>query len=101
MTDRPKSTRNPAPKAYPNLEWKRDRLHPGTKYTWLPLGGYKGCRNINFEVSRGFVRIGDVVSAHNGEIGDIRAAASRCADCLRPGMGDVILKALADAEGEG
>ena len=101
MTDRPINKRNPAPKAFPNLAWERDRLHPGTKYTWLPLGGYKGLRNIVMEVSRGFVRIGDEVMAHSGEVDGIRTAARRCADAYRPGMGDVILKALATAEGEG
>jgi hypothetical protein len=99
MTDRPINKRNPAPKAFPRLAWERDRRRAGVKSAILVLG--EG-RFAVLTVSRESVNILGVVRAHNGGIDDIRTAARRVGDRLRfEGLGAAILKALADAEGEG
>ena len=98
MTDRPISKRNPAPKAFPRLAWERDRYHAGVKNAHLVLGERLA---VLMSISSGFVTIGRYfTSAHNGELDDIRAAARRCTEKMHPDRARMVVKALADAEGD-
>ena len=93
MTDRPINKRNPAPKIWPKLEWKRSSY--GTKSASLSIAERTA---VPIEVCPESVRIGRYfASAHNGTPEDIIAAAFRCTAAMSSSRAYLVRQALVAA----